>query len=133
MLLERVLVLEPRIVVNAPQMINRTSNNNNNETTTHFNKNVHMGFTILRVGPLMVYLRFSTLIFSRFLIASHPNLSERSVNYQRLIKRLIFISSVLLGMLIWIIETEFMGLFLKYVIVSHHCINYPPSSLQISL
>lgn len=96
-------------------MINRTTNNN--ETAAADSNHVHVGITLLRVGPVMVYLRFCTIIFTKFLLASHPNLAQRSATYQRLVKRLIFVSSLLLGMLIWIIETEFMGFFLKYVVV----------------
>lgn len=77
----------------------------------------HVGVHLLRIGPLIIYMRFATLMFAKILLSSHPNLGERSLRYQRLIKRLILCSALLLSMLIWLIETEFMGFFLKYVIV----------------
>lgn len=67
-------------------------------------------------------MRFATLLFGKILLSSHPNLLLRSERYQRLFKQLILISALLLSMLIWLIETEFMGFFLKYVIVSYE--NY---------
>lgn len=99
--------------------INRTAANSNATTSAYFDDtNVHVLLNFLRIGPVLIYLRFATLMFGKMLMTSHPNLSDRSARYQKLVKRLIFISAMLLSMLIWLVETEFMGFFLKYVIVN---------------
>lgn len=101
-------------------MINQINATHNNGTTGHYdNKSWHVGVQLLRIGPLLIYMRFATLLFGKILLSSHPNLLVRSERYQRLFKQLILISALLLSMLIWLIETEFMGFFLKYVIVSY--------------
>lgn len=103
-------------------MMNRTSPPGN-DSLASYNPTLLVGVQLLRLGPLLVYMRIATIMFSNILLSSHPNLSDRSLRYQRLVKRLIFISSLLLSMLIWLIETEFMNFFLKYCIVRHS--NYP--------
>lgn len=91
-------------------MINETGTHNQNQT-------VLVGVQLLRLVPLLIYLRFATMMFGKILLSSHPSLSSHSLRYQRLVHRLIFISSLLLSMLVWLIETEFMSFFVKYVIV----------------
>lgn len=103
-----------------PPPINDTKNNST--STANYDQSWHAGVQLLRIVPLMVYMRYATLMFAKILLAAHPNLSDRSIRYQNLVKRLILCLALLLSMLIWLIETEFMSFFLKYVIVY----NYPP-------
>lgn len=112
------------------------TNQNETAATAHFDDSpIHVGVQLLRIGPLMVYMRFATLMFGKVLLSSHPNLGDRSERYQRLVKRLILISALLLSMLIWLIETEFMGFFLKYVIVNINLstLSCHPQSPSLSL
>lgn len=98
--------------------INRTAANSNGTASAYLDgTNAHVVMHLVRIGPVLIYMRFATLMFSKILLTSHPNLSDRSARYQRLVKRLIFISALMLSLLIWLVETEFMGFFLKYVIV----------------
>lgn len=100
--------------------INRTLpyDANSEIASVNYNGNVSFVVHLLRIVPLLIYMRFATLLFGKILLSSHPNLAHRSIRYQRLVRRLILISALLLSLLIWLIETEFMGFFLKYVIVS---------------
>lgn len=115
----------PPLPIPAGSMINGISNGTSANETTNANYDVHVGIQLLRIGPLIIYMRFATILFSKILMTSHPNLSDRSARYQRLVKQLILISALLLSMLIWLIDTEFVGFFLKYVIVNIPANTHP--------
>lgn len=106
----------------------------NNETYINLNEEfIRVGLNLFRVGPLMFYLKFATAIFVKLLLAPQHNFVQRSATYQRLTLRIIFVCSLLLSMLIWLVETEFMGFFLKYVLVINAICNKPKSPLNIAI
>lgn len=87
---------------------------------------------VLRLIPVLIYLKYATAIFGKLLLfPQSETLNRRSLYYQKLTMRLVFVTSLLLSMLVWLVETQFMGFLLKYVMVCDSVTHGEPSSNNV--